>query len=91
MSMKSFLSSLMAVSTWALSLLDSETYPRPCWRLAMMAARDRPRRGAAVTRGLEPRRPADLKAHDAMLLAMVLSELTVTRTDPAESGEETFR
>lgn len=73
MSAKSFLSSLMAVSTLALSFLVSVTYPRRAVRrdfATTRAARGRPRRGAAATAGLaltEPRRLADLRAHDARL------------------------
>lgn len=78
-SAKAALSSLMAVSTWALSLFDSETYPRLDVLLATTTARDSPRRGAAVTRGLEPSRPADLRAQFAMLLAIMVMVFAGTR------------
>jgi hypothetical protein len=73
MSAKSFLSSLMAVSTRALSRLLSLTYVRrePALRtVAEAAACDNLRNGAVVTEELEPSREADLSAEDVRLAMM---------------------
>jgi hypothetical protein len=75
MSTKSFLSSLMAVSTRAWSDLDSLTYPRREAAADLKAARDIPLRGAAaVTTPDEPEvmRAADLNAADAKLAMVVV-------------------
>lgn len=69
MSVKSFLSSLMAVSTRALSGLDSVTYVRlPAIFLAATATpRGNLHNVAAATFDLEPRRLVVLTAEDARL------------------------
>lgn len=73
-SAKSFLSSLMAVSTRALSGLDSVTYRRLLATedldAVVATARDRLRRGAATTAEDEPTRPEDRSADDTRLAMM---------------------
>lgn len=57
----------MAVSTRALSLFDSVTYPRRADAEALTAAQGSRRREPAATEGLQPKRLADLNTLDARL------------------------
>lgn len=77
-SAKSFLSSLMAVSTRALSGLDSVTYRRLATEdLEAVAATARGswRRGAATPAAGAPRRLDDLRAEDTRLAMMIFGDV----------------